>query len=127
MQTVETLARVFDMALRLLHPFTPFVTEELWGHLRQAILASPAFHLASDWPEALIVARWPNLMIPRAGKKSKVADFELIQEIVRSIRNFRAGKERSTQQTHRGDHRCGCKIGFAGRTIQGTGCVGGLE
>jgi valyl-tRNA synthetase len=92
MQTVETLARVFDMALRLLHPFTPFVTEELWGHLRQAILASPVSHLASDWPEALIVAEWPDPHEPEGWEESKTADFELIQEIVRSIRNLRAEK-----------------------------------
>src|ERR1700690_1586028 len=52
-QTVSTLVRVLDMCLRLLHPFTPFVTEELWGHLRQALLQSPLASLAADWPEAL--------------------------------------------------------------------------
>lgn len=91
-QTTQTLARVFDMALRLLHPFTPFVTEELWGHLRRAILESPAAHLASDWPAALIVARWPELYAPEGWEDAKIADFELVQELVRSIRNLRAEK-----------------------------------
>jgi len=91
-QTTETLARVFDMALRLLHPFTPFVTEELWGHLRQAILESPISNLASDWPEALIVARWPEPHEPEGWEESMISDFQLVQEIVRSIRNLRAEK-----------------------------------
>ena len=91
-RTTETLARVFDMSLRLLHPFTPFVTEELWGHLRQAIIESPISDLASDWPAALIIARWPEARDPEGWEESKIADFELVQEIVRSIRNLRAEK-----------------------------------
>jgi valyl-tRNA synthetase len=92
MRTVETLARVFDMTLRLLHPFTPFVTEELWDHLRAAVLNSPLKDLANDWPEALIVARWPEPREPEGWEESKIADFELLQESVRSIRNLRAEK-----------------------------------
>ncbi|MBI4762183.1 MAG: valine--tRNA ligase [Chloroflexota bacterium] len=91
-QTVETLARVLDICLRLLHPFTPFVTEEIWGHLRQSILASPISSLASDWPTALITAKWPQPRPPEGWEEAKSADFELIQEIVRSIRNLRAEK-----------------------------------
>ncbi len=34
--TAEHLVQTFETALRLLHPFMPFVTEELWGHLRGA-------------------------------------------------------------------------------------------
>jgi len=61
--TADTLVRVLDTSLRLLHPFTPFVTEELWGHLRTAVLDSPLAGLAKTWPEALIIAPWPE---PRA-------------------------------------------------------------
>jgi valyl-tRNA synthetase len=91
-RAADTLVRVFDMALRLLHPFTPFVTEELWDHLREAVLESPLKDLAKDWPEALIVARWPETHEPEGWEEAKVADFELLQEIVRSIRNLRAEK-----------------------------------
>jgi valyl-tRNA synthetase len=34
--TVQSLVSIFDTCLRFLHPFTPFVTEALWGHLKSA-------------------------------------------------------------------------------------------
>ena len=89
-RTVEVLAHVFDTALRLLHPFTPFVTEELWGHLREAIQNSSLFPLATDWPNALIVAKWPEPSELEDWEETKITDFTLVQEIVRSIRNLRA-------------------------------------
>ncbi|HET9913770.1 MAG TPA: valine--tRNA ligase, partial [Anaerolineales bacterium] len=98
MRTVETLTRVFDMALRLLHPFTPFVTEELWGHLRNTVLDSVLKDIAKDWPEALIVARWPEPREPEGWEASKIADFTLIQDIHRSIRNLRAEKKVSPRK-----------------------------
>ena len=48
--TTYTLASILDLCLRLLHPFTPFVTEQLWGHLREAMLDSP---LAGPFPIGL--------------------------------------------------------------------------
>jgi len=92
-QTVATLVRVLDMCLRLLHPFTPFVTEELWGHLRQAVLQSPLAASAVDWPEALIVASWPETHTEESWETGKLADFALIQDTIRSIRNLRAEKK----------------------------------
>jgi valyl-tRNA synthetase len=91
-RTVDTLARVFDISLRLLHPFIPFVTEEMWGHLRRAVLDSGASHIFDDSPHALIVAKWPEARALEGWEVAKIADFELIQEIVRSIRNLRAEK-----------------------------------
>ena len=56
--TVQTLVRIFDTCLRFLHPFTPFVTEALWGHLRSACVdVSDALAPAGGWEDALIVAR----------------------------------------------------------------------
>jgi len=90
--TAQTLTRVLDMSLRLLHPFTPFVTEELWGHLRNALKDSPLSDLTEDWPDVLMIASWPELREKEGWETDKIADFELLQEIVRSIRNLRAEK-----------------------------------
>ena len=91
--TAQTLARVLDTSLRLLHPITPFVTEELWGHLRKALQASPLKDLAADWPNALIVAGWPEAGSEEGWEGGKVADFSQVQEVVRTIRNLRAERK----------------------------------
>jgi valyl-tRNA synthetase len=90
--TASTLVRVLDLSLRLLHPFTPFVTEELWGHLRRAMLASPLADLAQAWPEALIVASWPTPRPEEGWETDKLARFGLLQDVVRAIRNLRSEK-----------------------------------
>ena len=86
-RTAHRLVRVLDQTLRLLHPFIPFVTEDIWQQLRAAALATGVPAGDGDWPEALIVAPWPV-----AGKRNKRAegDFERVQEIVRAVRNARA-------------------------------------
>jgi valyl-tRNA synthetase len=81
------------VCLRLLHPFTPFVTEELWGHLRRALAGSPLADIVEKWPDALIIAPWPE-MIPEEGwEAGKKEDFSLVQDIIRSIRNLRAERK----------------------------------
>ncbi|MBN2551095.1 MAG: valine--tRNA ligase [Anaerolineales bacterium] len=94
--TAYGLTRVLDASLRLLHPFTPFITEELWGHLKTAAFASPLAALLAamqkQWPAALIVAPWPEPRPEYAWEASTLADFSLLQEVVRAIRNLRAEK-----------------------------------
>jgi valyl-tRNA synthetase len=90
--TALTLGRVMDLCLKMLHPFTPFVTEELWGHLRSAVLDSSLSEFAAEWPETLIIARWPEPAAMEDVTEPHVAAFMLIQDIVRSIRNLRAEK-----------------------------------
>ena len=92
--TGYTLVRVLDMSLRMLHPFTPFVTEELWGYLKQACLSrSVAFTPKNGWEEALIVAQFPLPRGLEGWEEQKVGEFNLVQEIIRGIRNLRAEKK----------------------------------
>jgi len=88
--TATTLTRVLDMSLRMLHPFIPFVTEELWQHLK---IAAQETGIASEaWADALIVAPWPEPRPEESWEAEKVIEFELVQEIVRAIRNLRSEK-----------------------------------
>ncbi|MFN7034815.1 MAG: valine--tRNA ligase [Bellilinea sp.] len=92
--TAQTLLRVLDACLRLLHPFTPFVTEELWGHLKRAAQEKGvAFSPKGGWEEALIIARWPEAQPIEGWEEQKIADFNLIQEVIRAIRNLRTEKK----------------------------------
>jgi valyl-tRNA synthetase len=80
---LPVLAFVLETTLRLLHPFMPFITEELWQDLKQRL---PEGSLDSD---SIIIAPYP------AGNKKFVdAEAERVMEsvieIIRSIRNARA-------------------------------------
>ena len=98
--TVNRMVQVMDYSLRLLHPFTPFITEELWGHLKSAARANSSTLLPDDgeWVEALIVAHWPEPQAEDAGESEQIASFGLVQDIVRSIRNLRAEKNVNPSQ-----------------------------
>ena len=93
-KTAIALVKILDRILRLLHPFTPFVTEELWGHLKQAALdfdeeAAPS----GGWEEALIIARWPESEELEGWEDEAIENFNLVMDIIRAIRNLRAEKQ----------------------------------
>jgi len=77
---LPVLASAMDASLRLLHPFMPFVTEELWGKLNEKteFHSSPSIMLA-PYPEAGAFAR-----------NGATERMEVLKEVVRSIRNARA-------------------------------------
>lgn len=73
------LTRVLDDALRLLHPFMPFVTEEIWQRLPRR---------PGD-PEALMIAPWPQPR-PEWEDTAAEADFAELQAVIGAVRNVRA-------------------------------------
>jgi len=89
--TGRTLVAVLDACLRMLHPYMPFVTEELWQHLKGAASASAGGFIEPDaWGEALITAAWPQAEAPM--DEEAVARFEIVRQIVTAIRNARSEK-----------------------------------
>ena len=81
---LPVLAYVLERCLRLLHPFMPFVTEEIW----QALVAK----IDGIDDEALIVAAYPR---GESGYADPDAEREITMliDVVRAIRNIRAEKK----------------------------------
>jgi valyl-tRNA synthetase len=93
-RTANTMVVVLDACLRMLHPFIPFVTEELWNHLKNACLQHPAgFKPDRPWEKALMVAEWPETEVDREVDHAAIKDFTLIMDLIRSIRNIRSEKK----------------------------------
>jgi valyl-tRNA synthetase len=76
-----TLAKAIEMLennMKLLHPFMPFLTEEIWQLLAER---TPA--------EALIVSTWPEI---KPFNAQLIADFENTIEVISGIRTIRKDK-----------------------------------
>jgi valyl-tRNA synthetase len=92
-KTAAALVRVLDSMLRFLHPFTPFVTEELWGFLKGAAQNHSAELAPSHgWEDALIIARWPEPTEIEGWEEETIQKFEKVMDIIGAIRNLRAEK-----------------------------------
>ncbi|MCD8385730.1 MAG: valine--tRNA ligase [Bacteroidales bacterium] len=76
--TYEATLNYFDMLLRLLHPFMPFITEELWQHLAER-----------GAEESIMYAQVP---LAAEYDAKKVADMEFAKEIITGVRGVRAQK-----------------------------------
>jgi len=84
------LIRVLKDMLKMLHPFMPFITEEIWSYLPQ----DPAGYEESESGAArmLIRASWPAYD-PELEYPVEVRKLELIKGLVRGVRNIRAEAE----------------------------------
>ena len=83
-ETYEKVLLLFENNLRILHPFMPFLTEELWHFIAER---KPG--------EALTVSSWPK---PNVYDLNQIMDFEFAQEIIGGIRNFRKEKNISFKE-----------------------------
>ena len=72
---LQVLVYVLDQVLRLLHPFMPFITEEIWQTIPHS-------------GDALIVAEWPTYSADLAFRDEENL-MESVMEAIRAIRNRR--------------------------------------
>ena len=77
-KTYNEVIRLFEDCLKLLHPFMPFVTEEIWQQI------------SSRTPqEALIIANYPE---EKTFNEGILDEFEFIKEVISGIRTIRKEK-----------------------------------
>ena len=82
----RVLVYILDTSLRLLHPYMPYVTEQLWHHLPRAK------HNSDQAANALMLADWPQMddNNPLIISDEAIRTFECFQALTRNIRNARA-------------------------------------
>jgi len=83
-ETYDATITILEDNLKLLHPFVPFVSEEIWQHISDR---KPE--------EALIVANWPE-----TGNYNEklIKDFDFASEVISGIRSIRKEKNISFKE-----------------------------
>jgi valyl-tRNA synthetase len=77
-ETLRETILLFEDVLRMLHPFMPFITEEIWHFIKER-----------NEDDCLIVNHMPE---PGTANPELLAQVELVKEVVASIRTFRNSK-----------------------------------
>jgi len=77
--TYNKTISIFENLLKILHPFMPFITEEVWHELRER-----------SENDCLIVAPWPKVT---AYNKKIIENGDLAIEVISNIRNIRNTKQ----------------------------------
>ena len=74
-ESYQATINIFELLLKSLHPFVPFITEELWHHLAER-----------KEDDDIIIAEFPQ-----AGEYDEqlISDFEFVKEVISGIREFR--------------------------------------
>ncbi|WP_379130912.1 valine--tRNA ligase [Paenibacillus sp. sgz500958] len=75
-KTQSVLAYTLDRTLRLIHPFMPFISEEIWQHLPHE-------------GETITLAAWPEYDAALENAEA-VAEMNLLMDMIRAVRNIRA-------------------------------------
>lgn len=82
--TYEATIGFLESLLKIMHPWMPFITEELWHLIKER-----------ETKDCIIVAPWPTV---KSTDTKQLSEFEVCKEIVASIRNIRQQKQISPKE-----------------------------
>lgn len=84
-KTYSEASAFLENILKIVHPFMPFITEEL-------------YHLIGErkGKDAMIVASWPNA---KSFDASIITQFDIAQQVIATVRTFRSQKKLSPKDT----------------------------
>ena len=77
---IPVLVHTLETTLRLLHPFIPFITEDIWQRLRPVL---------PEAPESIMIASYPLAQEEEVDLAAE-EEMEAVIEVIRAIRNHRA-------------------------------------
>ena len=80
---LPTLAHVLERTLRALHPFMPFITEEIWQIL------VPGLPQEAGLPQAIMIAPYPQAHRARIDREAE-EQISIVMQTIRAVRNARA-------------------------------------
>ncbi len=85
----NVLLHVLDSAFRLLHPFAPFLTEEIWQKMKELKSEIDDCGLMNSMDfETIMAASWPELKNEFSSEEVE-SEMAFLQDIIRAVRNIR--------------------------------------
>jgi len=93
----RVLCYTLDTLLRLLHPFIPFLAEEVWQRLGE-VAPKRGLSQVQDAAESVMVATWPQADTARQDAQIE-AQFQAFQDVLRGVRDIRGRQNIPPRQT----------------------------
>jgi len=84
-KTLEATIGFFEDNIKILHPFMPFITEDIWQYFKER-----------NVDEALIISEYPKM---KSFDEDILGEFEIVKEIISAIRNLRKQKNISFKES----------------------------
>jgi valyl-tRNA synthetase len=81
--TIDNAVGFFGSLLKLIHPFMPFITEEVWQRIEYKV------EKPDDVTESIMISRMPE---PEYPDEKLIASFDIVKEIVSNVRTIRLQK-----------------------------------